>query len=110
MKPTEFIQHIDDAQVLKAIERAEKGSSGEVRLFITYKPVVDPLDAARAHFAKLGMHKTRLRNGVLLYFAPRSQQFAILGDEGINEKCGQPFWQGIVEDMSPRLKRGEFTE
>jgi len=56
------------------------------------------------------MDKTRLRNGVLLYFAPRTQQFAILGDEGINEKCGQSFWQSIVEDMSPRLKRGEFTE
>ena len=109
MKPTEFIHQIDDAQVLAAIERAERNSSGEVRLFIAHQHVGDPLAAARAQFLKLGMDKTGLRNGVLLFFAPRSQQFAILGDAGINEKCGEPFWQSIVNDMSPRFKRGEFT-
>jgi uncharacterized membrane protein len=110
MKPTHFIQQIDDAQILAAIERAESASSGEVRLFIAHAPVVDPLGAARAQFEKLGMTRTRQRNGVLLYFAPKSQRFAILGDEGIDAKCGEGFWQEIVNAMSPQFARGEFTQ
>lgn len=109
MKPAEFIHQINDEQVLAAIERAEARSSGEISLFIAHQNVADPLAAARREFTRLGMDRTRRRNGVLLFFAPRTQQFAILGDDGINAKCGAEFWQSIVNEMSPLLKSGEFT-
>ena len=109
MKPAEFIDRIDDKKVLAAIERAEAASSGEVRLFIAHQRIEDPLAAARIQFARLGMDKTRRRNGVLLFFAPQSQRFAIIGDEGINARCGDTFWQTIVDEMAPLLARGEFT-
>ena len=110
MKPAEFIDRIDDKQVLAAIERAEAASSGELRLFIAHQRMENPLAAARVQFARLGMEKTRLRNGVLIYFAPKSQRFAIVGDEGINVKCGDTFWQSIVNEMAPLLAQGEFTK
>ena len=44
------------------------------------------------------------------FFAPRTQQFAIVGDTGIHEKCGQPFWEEISALLSARFKEGQFTE
>jgi uncharacterized membrane protein len=56
------------------------------------------------------MTKTDQRNGVLFYFAPRTQKYAILGDKAIHEKCGQGFWEEISAKMNPLLKEGKFTE
>jgi len=72
--------------------------------------VDDALSPAQIQFARLGMEKTRLRNGVLLFFAPKSQQFAIMGDSAIHEKCGNDYWQEISKEMSALLKGGQFTQ
>jgi len=68
------------------------------------------LTSAKARFENLAMAATRERSGVLLYFAPRSRQFAICGDAGIDAKCGPAFWQGTVAEVSARLRSGQFTE
>jgi len=110
MKPKEFIDQLDDAKVLAAINLAEQKSSGEIRLYVSNGRVDDALSAAQIQFARLGMEKTRLRNGVLLFFAPKSQQFAIMGDSAIHEKCGNDYWQEISKEMSALLKGGQFTQ
>jgi uncharacterized membrane protein len=110
MKPKEFIARLDDAKVMAAIADAERKSSGEIRVYVANTKVADALAAADAQFVKLGMNKTRERNGALLYFAPVSQQFAVVGDKGIHERCGQDFWQEIAAEISQHLKAGEFTE
>jgi uncharacterized membrane protein len=110
MKPKEFIDKLDDNKVTAAITAAEQKSSGEIRVFVSNENPADPLAAAEAQFAKLGMTKTRERNGVLFYFAPKSQRFAVFGDKGIHEKCGRDFWQHIATRISGHLKAGEFTE
>jgi uncharacterized membrane protein len=110
MKPKEFIDQLDDAKVLAAIRLAEEKSSGEIRLYVSHTKVNDALNAAEIQFARLGMRNTRLRNGVLLFFAPKSQQFAIVGDSGIHEKCGHDYWREISNQMSALFKSGQFTE
>jgi uncharacterized membrane protein len=110
MKAKEFIDKLDDNKVVAAITEAELKSSGEIRVFVSHERPPDPLAAAEAQFLKLGMEKTRERNGVLLYFAPHSQQFAVFGDKGIHEKCGADFWQNIAAQISTELKGGRFTE
>ena len=50
------------------------------------------------------------RNGVLLFFAPRSQQFAVYGDVAVHERCGDAFWREIAEAMTPLLRDGKFTD
>lgn len=110
MKPKEFIHVIDDTKVIAAIEAAEARSTGEIRLVIAHQNVPDALAAAKDQFARLSMHQTRRRNAVLLYFAPKSQHFAIYADVGLHEKCGQEFWQAIVDEMTPMLKQGKITE
>jgi len=110
MTPKEFISHLDEAKVLAAIADAERQTSGEIRVFISSRAVDDALKHARQRFEKLGMTRTSERNGVLLYFAPLSRQFAICGDSGIHEKCGDTFWQGTVAEVGKHLRAGNFTE
>jgi uncharacterized membrane protein len=110
MKPKEFVGKLDDSKVMAAIARAEQKSSGEIRVFVSNEQVADALAAAEAQFLKLGMSQTRQRNGVLIYFAPKIQQFAVVGDKGIHEKCGAAFWQHIADEISGHLRAGEFTD
>ena len=56
------------------------------------------------------MEKTRHRNAVLIYLAPRSRKFAIIGDEAIHAKCGELFWQEVAALMSPLLGQERYTE
>jgi uncharacterized membrane protein len=65
--------------------------------------------AAKDVFERLGMTKTAERNGVLLFVAPRSRNFAILGDSGIDEKCGPGFWDAIARGMAERFRNAEFA-
>lgn len=110
MKPTEFISKLDEGKLLKVIEDAENKSSGEIRLFVSHKMVHEPLAAAQRQFEKLGMTRTKHRNGVLIFIAPHTHKFAIVGDAGIHEKCGDAFWKEISQLMTDRLKRAEWTQ
>lgn len=112
MKAKEFVQTLDRPQIMAAIAAAEARTSGQIRVFVTHQPVDDALAAARGQFAKLGMEKTAARNGVLVFLAPESRRFAVVGDQGIHERCGgDDFWQGIVGGtMRPLLKESRFTD
>ena len=66
--------------------------------------------AAAVLFEKLGMHATGERNGVLLFVAPSSQRFAVVGDKGIHEKMGPDFWKDVAAAMQEDFRQGRFTE
>jgi uncharacterized membrane protein len=110
MKPTQFIDQLDDDQIVAAIVAAERKTSGEIRLYVSHRQREDALAAAKARFEKLGMTRTRHRNAVLIYFAPLTHKFAIWGDVGVDKKCGEEFWREIAARMTPLLKSGRFTE
>ena len=111
MKTREFIQHFDDARIVEAIKDAESQTSGEIRVFVTYRRrKASIMDRAAARFEKLGMTATRDRNAVLLYFAPEERGFAIVGDTGIHEKCAAGFWEEIVRELGRQFSQGVFTE
>ena len=104
MNHKEFINQLDEQRILDAIGRAEKMTSGEIRVYISHKERHDALAFAKRRFQELGMTKTRERNAVLIYIVPRTQQFAVVGDIGIHQKCGNEFWQKIAMGMSQRMK------
>lgn len=109
MNPETFIEQLDDAQIVDAIAQAELQTSGEIRVCVSHRKPDDALAAARQRFRKLGMEQTRLRNGVLIYFIPRSQKFAVWGDTGVHARCGDDYWKGLVEEMAPLLQQGLYT-
>ncbi len=105
-----FLFRINRQRVTQAITQAELRSSGEIRVYVTHRKCSDALSAAQEQFKKLGMSQTKLRNGVLIFIAPRSRTFAIIGDQAVHEKCGEPFWREVSDAMSVELKSGRMTE
>jgi uncharacterized membrane protein len=112
MKSQDFVRQLDEAKICLAIQDAERKSSGEIRVFVTSRQIGadDIVARAASRFEKLGMTATRERNAVLLYFAPRSQQFAVIGDKGVHEKSGELFWQEVVSAIREKLARGTLTD
>ena len=109
MKKSDFIKQLDHPALESAIARAEAGTSGEIRVVVLHEPAPEPVAAAQAAFTRLGMTQTRERNGVLLFVAPASQTFAIIGDEAVHAKCGQAFWDELAAAMTGAFQRGEYT-
>jgi uncharacterized membrane protein len=110
MKTDEFRKHLHDDQIVAAIRDAEMKTSGEIRVFLSHKEVDDAVAAAQVAFVHLGMTKTRERNGVLIFVAPRSHKFAVIGDEGVHKHCGDEFWRQMADEMSGQFKSSEFTQ
>jgi len=108
--PREFFEAIDNDRIVAAIAAAEGRSRGEIRVHVASDPVEDAFAAARADFERLGMTRTRERNGVLILLAPESQRFAILGDAGLDHVCQEGFWDEVVESMRGAFREGRFTE
>ena len=70
----------------------------------------DPLAAAQKKFRQLKMDRTQEGNGVLIFVAPRAHKFAVVGDKAIHEKCGEQFWQRIVEGMRAHFQSKHFNQ
>ena len=110
MKTKHLFNELDHDRITAAIGAAEKHTSGEIRVYVSHRKVHDPRHAAAHQFVKLGMDKTRHRNAVLIFIAPESQNFAILGDEAVHAKCGEAFWEQIAGAMHELFRQRKFTE
>ncbi len=108
-----FLDFIDDRgerRILEAIARAERHSSGEIRVHLHRGGGKDIYQRAVKTFERLGMHKTRLRNGILIYVDTGGRRFAVIGDEGIHRKVGQNFWEQIRDILAEHFRRGQYTD
>lgn len=73
--------------------------------------MVNPIDRCEQIFVQLKMHETKERNGVLLYLAIKDRQFAIVGDEGINQKVGgNEYWNYIATKLKEYFGAGKMKE
>lgn len=96
--------------VIGAIKRAEKNTSGEIRVHVEPNCKIDPIERAVYLFEKLKMYKTQQRNGVLIYIAYSSHKLAIVGDEGINEKVPDDFWDDVKNVLVESFAKGMMKE
>ena len=110
MRTKEFLGKLEHDRIARAIATAEATTSGEIRVFIQRGNVADAVSDARDQFERLGMTQTRERNAVLVFVAPRAQKFAVIGDRGVYEKCGQPFWEALTQAMRPHFEAQHFTD
>jgi len=88
---------------------AEANTSGEIRVCIEQHCEKDVMIRAEECFNKLGLHKTHLRNGVLIYLSTDDHKFAIIGDRGINNKVAADFWDATKEKMLIHFKSGDLV-
>ncbi|HVP89754.1 MAG TPA: TPM domain-containing protein [Terriglobales bacterium] len=105
-----LMKAVDIERVKTAIREAERETSGEIRVSVApyfWGPVRRVAERA---FERLGMRKTRQRNGILFFFVPSRRRFVVLGDEGIDAAVGQDFWDSLASILSAHFRKGEFTE
>ena len=60
----------EETQIIAAIQQAERGTSGEIRLYVEDFCMRDfPVERAEEVFQLFGMFNTKARNAVLIYLA-----------------------------------------
>ena len=110
-KKKEFFTPEEKEAIVQAVQKAEQRTSGEVRVFVEHRcRYVNAIDRAVEIFENLQMHKTELRNAVLIYVAVKDKQLAVFGDEGIHQKVGNQYWAKEVVKMINTFNRDNIAE
>jgi CubicO group peptidase (beta-lactamase class C family) len=104
-----LLRAIDRSRIQTAIERAERRTSGEIRVSVCPIFWGDVRRVAERAFTRLGMTETRERNGILFFVVPSRHRFAIVGDAGIHAKVGPEFWSKVADAVATRFRAGDFT-
>ena len=106
----DFFTGQEEEDIKQAIMNAELDTSGEIRVHIENTLTGDVMDRAAFLFKQLGMNKTELRNGVLIYLAVKNRRFAILGDSGIHKVVPENYWNDIKANMLNHFRENRFTD
>jgi uncharacterized membrane protein len=100
---------IDRERIAHAIAAAERETSGEIMVSVAPFFLGSVQRAAERAFDRLGIARTRQRNGVLFFVVPSRRSFVVLGDAGIHGAVGQDFWHAVVHAVSQRIGQGDVT-
>jgi|NOAtaT_6_FD_contig_61_4964344_length_1793_multi_5_in_0_out_0_2 uncharacterized membrane protein len=100
----------EEQLVIAAIQSAERGTSGEIRVHFQRRVNGNLLETAQRTFLKLGMQNTRLRNAALIVVFLESKKFAILGDKGINDVVPDNFWDETCSLMGSFFRQGKMAD
>jgi uncharacterized membrane protein len=111
MRTKEFLSKLEHDRIVQAIREQETRSSGQIAIYIQRGELTgDPVEAAQKRFQKSRLHRTRHRNAVLIFVAPRTRKFAVVGDEGIHTRCGDDLWNRVVQKMQGHFKQERFSD
>jgi len=105
-----FLTPSEEQEIVAAIRVAEKQTSGEIRVHIENTSKGDIEARALEVFSSLKMYNTDQRNGVLIYVAVDDRNFAIYGDQGINDVVKDTFWDDTIHSIQAQFKKGHFKQ
>ena len=105
-----MLSELDKKSIVNAIQSAEELTSGEIRVHLHKKGGNDPFIEAKRVFERLGMTKTKERNGVLIYVCFAHKQLAILGDQGINDRVPEGFWDELYLSMAEAFRNDQHRQ
>lgn len=101
---------IDRARIAAAIAEAERATSGEIVVSVAPLFFGSVDRAAERAFDRLGVGRTRHRNGVLLFVVPSRRQVVVLGDAGIHAAAGAAgLWEAVITAVTARMADGDPT-
>jgi uncharacterized membrane protein len=109
MTRRKLLQIIDQDRIKAAIASAERRTSGEICVSVAPLFWGNVEKAADKAFVRMGMTRTKDRNGVLFFVVPSRRKFVVLGDRGIHERVGQNFWDSVAAALSEKFRDGDFT-
>lgn len=105
-----FLSTEEEKKIVEAIQKAEKMTSGEIRVHIDKHTEKNQLERAQEVFYLLKMNETKEKNGVLFHISIENKGFSIIGDEGIDQKVPQNFWNEVKDMVILNFKEKRFTE
>ncbi|PVX51788.1 TLP18.3/Psb32/MOLO-1 phosphatase superfamily protein [Balneicella halophila] len=105
-----FFSLEEQKKIVDAIKKVELRTSSELRFHIDTHTELTALDRAAYLFKKMKMHKTKARNGVLLYMSVQNKLFAIIGDAGIHQYVKDEFWNERTEEVLADFKVSNFCQ
>jgi uncharacterized membrane protein len=108
--PKHFFSPEQQKVLIEAIREAERNTSGEIRIHVIRSSGEDLFHKGQKLFEKLGMTRTRDRNGILFLLELSHRRFAILGDRGIHSKVPGEFWEEIRQELWNHFHEGRFVE
>jgi uncharacterized membrane protein len=100
----------EENRIVAAIRDAENQTTGEIRVHLAKSLRLPVKSEAEKVFTKLKMHKTEKRNAVLFFIAFEKKQFAVIGDQGINELVPDGFWDHVVLRMKEQFSQGHYAD
>ena len=109
MTRKQLLKIVDREKIKTAIEAAEHRTSGEICVSVASLFWGSIEKAADKAFVRLGMTRTKARNGVLFFVVPSRRKFVVLGDQAIHECVGQEFWESVAAIISEKFREGDFT-
>jgi len=65
---------------------------------------------AYQQFVQQGLHRTKDRNGLLLFVAVAERYVEIVADQGINDRVPQDTWQNIVAEFVTHVKQRQIAK
>ena len=110
MKTKHFLNQLEHARIHRAITEAERGTSGDIVVYITHKPAPDALAAGQKIFAGRKLEKAQDDNNLLFFLAPKSQTFAAVGGKALHERVGQAWWDELAGLLGSHFRDGKFTD
>ena len=108
MNPKRFFKLDEQKAIETAIKSAEQATSAEIKLIVLRHCWQDIKDKASEFFKKHRLYDTQERNAVLILLVTTNREFLIYGDEGINSKVGQTFWDDVKDQMQHHFRDNLF--
>lgn len=108
MNPKRFFKPDEQEAIEAAIKSAEQMTSAEIKLIVLRHCWQDIKVKAVELFRKYRLYDTQERNAVLILLVTTNREFLIYGDEGINSKVGQTFWNDVIEQMQHHFRSNLF--
>ena len=106
----DFLTAEEEHEIVQAILKAEKNTSGEIRVHIESHTVNEHFNRAKEVFHLLKMDNTKDENGVLIYVAVNDKKFCIYGDRGIDKVVAENFWNTTRDAIASHFKIGRFKQ
>jgi uncharacterized membrane protein len=96
--------------IAETVDQAESHTSGEIVVHIVRNllPLEKPRPRAIRAFFRLGVDRTEMRNGVLLFIAMKKRCFEIVADEGADREIGREVWSEIAKEIQITIEHLGF--
>jgi len=105
-----FLTVEEEQEIVQAILKAEKNTSGEIRVHIEAHTRSNHFERTKEVFHLLKMDNTKEENGVLIYVAVNDRAFAIYGDKGIDKVVPDGFWNSTKDVIQTHFKKGNYKQ